>query len=107
MKIGIGILGPVLLLLDAVGGGWFAPVAIGSLAASHLVAFFRHYGVRGELRDSGAGARSFKPFGWLVLMHVIVVAGGAAALSGDSPLWAPLPIIAVKTAVDPAAHLRQ
>lgn len=107
IHLGIGILATVLLLLDAVGDGWFAPVAIGALAASHLVAFFRHYGVRGELRDSSAGVRSFKPFGWLVLMHVIVVAGGSAAMSGDSPVWAPLLIIAVKTAVDLAAHLRQ
>jgi hypothetical protein len=107
MNIGIGILATVLVLLEAVGGGWFGAVAIGALAASHLVAFFRHYGVRGELRDSGAWARSVKPLGWLFLMHGIVVAGGSAALSGDSPVWAPLLIIAVKTGVDLYAHFSQ
>ncbi|MSQ64409.1 MAG: hypothetical protein EXR33_11360 [Betaproteobacteria bacterium] len=105
--IGIAILGTGLQLLDAVGSGWFAPAAIVALATSHLLAFFRHYVDRGEFRDARLRVLTFKPFGWLALMHVIVVAGGSAVLYGDSPDWAPLLIIGVKTAVDLIGHLRE
>lgn len=105
--IGIAILGTGLRLLDEVGSSWFALVAIGALAASHLLAFFRHYAGRGGSSNASLPALTFRPFGWLVLMHVIVVAGGSAAMSGDSPVWAPVLVIGVKTAVDLIGHLRE
>jgi hypothetical protein len=105
--IGIAILGTGLLLLQEVGSGWFALAAIGALAASHLLAFFRHYAGRRGSGDASLPALTFRPFGWLVLLHTIVVAGGAAAMSGDWPVWAPILIIVVKTTVDLIAHLRE
>lgn len=105
--IGTAILATGLLLLQEVGSGWFAPAAIVALAASHLLAFFRHYAGRRGSSDASLSALTFRPFVWLVLLHVIVVAGGAAAMSGGSPVWAPLLIIGVKTAVDLVGHLRE
>ncbi len=101
--IGTAILATGLMLLQEVGSSWYAFLAIGALAASHLVAFFRHY----VDRDARLRVLTFKPLGWLLLMHVIIVAGGSAAMSGDWPVWAPLLIIAVKTTVDLIAHLKE
>ena len=100
-------LGAGLLLLKEVGKGWFAVVTIGGIAASHLLAFFRHYVGRGEFRDARLPILTFKPFGRLALLHVIIVAGGAAAMSGDSYVWAPILLICAKTAADLMGHLRE
>ena len=100
-------LGAGLLLLKEVGKGWFAVVTIGGIAASHLLAFFRHYVGRGDIRKANLPNLGFEPFSYLALMHVVVIAAGSAALSGASYAWVPLLVIAVKTAVDLLAHLRE
>lgn len=100
-------LGGGLLLLQEFGSGWFALASIGVLAAGHLIAFFRHYVGRAESRNASLLFLSFRPLAWLALLHVVVVAGGAAAMSGDSPVWAPLLLIGTKTAIDLFAHVRE
>lgn len=100
-------IGGGLLLLQELGSGWLALASIGALAAGHLVAFFRHYVGRGEFRNASLLFLSIKPIAWLALLQVIVVAGGAAAMSGDSPVWAPLLLIGVKTTTDLFGHVRE
>ena len=102
-----GFLGGGLLLLQEVGSGWFAFASIGALAAGHLIAFFRHYAGRGEFRNASMLFHSIRPLMWLALLQVVVVAGGAAAMSGDSPVWAPLLLIGAKTAIDLFGHIRE
>lgn len=100
-------LGGGLLLLQEVGSAWFALAAIGALAASHLLAFFRHYVGRGKFRAASLPVLGFKPFGRLALLQVVVVVGGAAATAGDAPVWAAVVLIGAKTVADLIGHLRE
>jgi hypothetical protein len=48
-----------------------------------------------------------KPYGRVVVLHLAILLGGAAATVLGSPLWALLALLGVKIGVDLKAHLEE
>lgn len=80
---------------------------LGALAASHLFSFFWNFLARGEYLRGGLQEHMMKPYGRVVVLHLTILVGGAAAMALGSPLWALLVLLAVKIAVDLRAHLKE
>lgn len=94
------------LWLDTIGaqGLW---LAVGVLAASHLFSFAWNYIGRGEYRVAGVSELMGKPYGRVVVLHLTIIFGGMGVQALGSPLWALLLLVALKTGIDVAAHLRE
>lgn len=86
---------------------WNLWLPLGALAASHLFSFFWNFLARGEYLRGGLQAQMMKPYGRVVVLHLAILIGGAAAMALGSPLWALLVLLAVKIAVDLRAHLKE
>ena len=90
------------------GSADWAPEAVGagvaSLVASHGVSFVVNY-LRRERAWAVASVEMFKPYGRVVLLHVVLFAGAALVAAGESPVWALALLVALKTALDLAVHL--
>jgi len=77
---------------------------LAALAASHLFSFAWNYLVRGEYRNASPQQLMFLPYGRVVVLHVSLLFGGMLVEALDSPLWALLLLIVLKTATDLRAH---
>lgn len=84
--------------VEAVGAGLL------SLVASHGVSFVMNY-LRRERAWAVASVEMFKPYGRVVLLHLVILAGGAIVRAGNSPVWALALLVVLKTALDLAVHL--
>src|SRR5688572_25571351 len=82
-------------------------IAVAAMAASHLFSFFWNTLWRGEFRRASLSDLMEQPYHRVVLLHVVVLAGGFAVAALGSPLWALLPLVAAKIALDLRAHLRE
>jgi hypothetical protein len=80
---------------------------LAALAASHLFSFGWNYLWRGEFRDAEIGKLMAQPYGRVVVLHLTILLGGFAATTLGSPLWALLLLLALKIAIDLAAHLKE
>lgn len=92
--------------IDTIGeqGLW---LAVGVLAASHLFSFFSNYILRGEYRAAGLRELMGKPYGRVVVLHLTILFGGIGVQALGSPVWALVLLVALKTGIDLAAHLRE
>ena len=84
--------------VEAVGAGLL------SLVASHGVSFVLNY-LRRERAWAVASAEMFKPYGRVVLLHVVILGGGAIVRAGGAPVWALALLVALKTGLDLTVHL--
>ena len=84
--------------LDVVGAGLVAMVA------SHGVSFVANY-LRREREWAVASIEMFKPYGRVVLLHVVILSGGWIVQGGGSPVWALALLVGLKTVLDLAVHL--
>jgi len=82
----------------------FAVVAV---AASHLFSFFWNFLWQGEFRRASLSELMEQPYHRVVVLHLVILAGGFAVAALGSPLWALIPLVAIKTALDVRAHLRE
>jgi hypothetical protein len=82
-------------------------MAVAAVAASHLFSFFWNYLWRGEFRRASVSDLMEQPYHRVVLLHVVILAGGFAVAALGSPLWALLPLVAIKIALDVRAHLKE
>jgi hypothetical protein len=80
---------------------------LGVLAASHLFSFFWNYFYRGEFRRAQLATLMMRPYGRVMVLHIAILAGGFAAQTLGSPVWALLLLLALKTGLDFAAHLKE
>jgi hypothetical protein len=92
----------VALLLSP-SGQLFALLA---LAASHGFSFAVNFLGAGEWRDAEAPALMKQPYARVVMLHLVILGGGAAALALGEPLAALILLVVMKIAVDVAAHRR-
>jgi hypothetical protein len=100
-----GLIEPVQWI-DTIGAqGLWLPVA--ALAASHLFSFLWNYVGRGEYRVASAPSLMGKPYARVVVLHLTIIFGGFGVQALGSPLWALLLLVALKTGIDLAAHLRE
>lgn len=74
-----------------------------SFFASHLVSFFIRLG-QGEFRARNPMEQMMQPYSRVVIMHLVVLFGGAAAIFMGAPLGALLILIGLKIALDLMAH---
>lgn len=81
--------------------------ALAALAASHVFSFLFNYLGRGEFRDASPAALMHAPYGRVIVLHVTIIFGGILTQALRSPLWALLPLIAFKIALDLLAHVRE
>jgi membrane glycosyltransferase len=82
-------------------------LALAALSTSHLISFAVNYLGRGEYREVAAEALMVRPYGRIVVLHVVIIIGGGIAMALHSPLWALLMLVALKIAMDLRAHLAE
>lgn len=85
------------------GEMWLAIVA---LLASHGVSFVRHYLIGGERREAEPERLMMRPYGRIVVMHVVVLGGAMIVQELGAPLGALMLLIALKTWLDLTSHHR-
>jgi hypothetical protein len=100
---GFAVIGPALEA--AAEQDLWLPVA--ALAASHLFSFFWNYVHRGEYRRTTPAALMVRPYVRVVALHFAIVVGGIGAMALGSPVSALVLLVAIKTGIDVAAHLRE
>jgi hypothetical protein len=97
------VLGPVARAT----ADWNLWLPLGALAASHVFSFFWNFVRRGEYLRARLQEQMMKPYGRVVVLHLAILLGGAAATVLGSPLWALLVLLGVKIVVDLKAHLKE
>ena len=101
-------LGHGVFLLAAFGSDDWSVRAVGaglaSMVASHGVSFVVNY-LRRERQWAVASAEMFKPYGRVVLLHIVILAGGWIVERGGAPIWGLALLVAMKTALDLAVHV--
>jgi hypothetical protein len=100
---GLAVLGPVARAT----ADWNLWLPLGALAASHVFSFFWNFVRRGEYLRARLQDQMMKPYGRVVVLHLAILLGGAAATVLGSPLWALLVLLGVKIVVDLKAHLKE
>ena len=80
---------------------------IGVLLASHLFSFFWNYLHRGEYRRAELKRLMARPYGRVLVLHVAIILGAFGAALLGSPLWALVLLVALKTALDLRAHVKE
>ena len=93
-------------LVSAVrGAGLTLPVA--ALVASHGFSFFHNYLGGGEYQRVFLPQLMFRPYGRIVVLHLTVLLGGFFVMALGQPVAAIVLLVALKTAIDLGAHLRE
>jgi hypothetical protein len=92
----------IALLLAPEGLLW--PLA--ALAASHGFSFAANFLGAGEWRKEQGMALMAQPYGRVVVLHLVILAGGALVLALGEPVWALVLLVLLKIGVDLAAHRR-
>lgn len=87
------------------GAGSLALVAL-VVAISHGVSFATNWLGRGEWRTASPLVETRAPYERVIVLHLTILGGAFAVALVGSPLWALAVMVAVKTAVDLGAHLR-
>lgn len=77
------------------------------LVASHFVSFVVNFLGRDEYRQIEAGELMHAPYKRIVVLHLTIILGAIAVSSLGQPIYALVILIATKTAIDAASHLRE
>ena len=76
-----------------------------ALVLSHGASFALNYLARGEWKAASPGAEMFKPYGRVVLLHIVILLGGFLVQLSGSGVLALVVLVALKTALDLGVHL--
>lgn len=93
---------PALLLSP---GGLLWPLL--ALAASHGLSFALNFLGAGEWRRIEPNVLMVQPYGRVIVLHLVIIAGGAVALALGAPLGALALLVLLKIGADLAAHRRE
>lgn len=74
------------------------------LSASHGYSYWRNYIGRGEYLAVPFTRLFWQPYARVIVMHLVILAGGALAAAMGSPLGALLVLVGLKTLIDLGAH---
>lgn len=89
----------------AAGAGVLPTEGVVALVLSHGASFVLNYLVGGEWRAATPGAEMFKPYGRVVLLHVVILAGGFLLETTGAGVLALALFVGLKTALDLGVHL--
>jgi len=90
----------------AVQGAGIAPAAWG-LALSHAVSFAFNYIGTGEYKSALVPELMFRPYGRVMVLHVVILGGGFLVQMLGSPLIPLALLVVLKTGLDLFGHLRE
>ena len=78
-----------------------------ALGLSHGVSFFQHYIGKGEIKRATLQQLMQQPYKRIVLLHLVIIAGGFAVMALGSPLPMLVLIVIGKIALDIHLHRRE
>jgi hypothetical protein len=81
-------------------------IAVAGLALSHGASLIVNWFGKREYERNDPSVQMFKPYGRVVVMHVVIVLGGFLALAFNGALPVLILLIVLKTAADVAAHVK-
>ncbi|NNE57440.1 MAG: hypothetical protein HKN36_04970 [Hellea sp.] len=81
-------------------------IAIGSLMISHIFSFWHNFLRRKEYSRRSSSEQMFKPYGRVVVMHLIIIFGGLLLMQTGSPDLLLIVLVAIKIVIDGWLHLR-
>jgi hypothetical protein len=81
--------------------------AMVALVLSHAVSFLWNFLIGGEFRRVGAMQLMAQPYSRVIVLHLVIILGGAATVAIGSPVAAIAVLVLVKTTIDVAAHTRE
>ena len=87
-----------------IAGIWPAALA---LAASHGVSFAFNYIGAGEYRTAQLAKLMTRPYGRVMVLHVVILGGGFLVQTLGAPLAAVAVLVVLKTGLDLVGHLRE
>jgi len=90
----------------AVQAAGVAPAAWG-LALSHAVSFALNYIGTGDYKSALVPALMFRPYGRVMVLHVVILGGGFLVAAFGSPLLPLALLVVLKTGLDLFSHLRE
>src|SRR2546430_13940696 len=92
--------------LHAVQAAGLWPHAL-ALAASHGVSFAFNYIGAGEYRTAALAKLMTRPYGRVMVLHVVILGGGFLVQALGAPLAAVAVLVVLKTGLDLGGHLRE
>lgn len=95
-----------MMFIDAIREAGIAPAAWG-LALSHGVSFAFNYIGAGQYKTALLPQLMFRPYGRVMVMHVVILVGGFLVQMLGSPVIALALLVVLKTGLDLVAHLRE
>lgn len=81
--------------------------AAAALALSHAVSFMLNYIGSGKYRTAELPVLMFRPYGRVMVLHVVILLGGFLVQLIGSPVPALALLVVLKTGLDLGAHLRE
>lgn len=78
--------------------------AILGLIASHGLSFVMNYLVGGEYRRTNISALMIRPYGRIVLLHIVLIFGGFLAMATGEKRFALVLLVVIKIGMDILAH---
>ena len=81
--------------------------ALLALVISHGVSFVVNYLVPRAYEEAVAAKLMFRPYGRVVVLHIVILVGGFAAQFSGEPLVALVLLVVLKIVIDLAAHLHE
>lgn len=100
-----GFPGPTAFF-HAVQGAGIWPAAL-ALAASHGVSFAFNYIRGGEYRTAQLAKLMARPYGRVMVLHVVILGGGFLVQALGAPVAAIALLVVLKTGLDLAGHVRE
>jgi len=100
-----GLPGPTAFF-HAVQGAGIWPAAL-ALAASHGVSFAVNYIGAGEYRTAALAKLMTRPYGRVMVLHVVIIGGGFLVQTLGAPVAAIALLVVLKTGLDLVGHLRE
>lgn len=76
----------------------------GSFFVSHLISMFINFYGKQEYLERDPGTQMFMPYSRVMIMHFVVIIGGALIMAFGQPLFALILLVILKIFVDMVAH---
>lgn len=74
------------------------------LILSHLISMAIYFYGKGEFKTRSPNAQMFVPYGRVVLMHIVIIIGGALVAAFGAPVLALILLVLLKIGIDIFAH---
>jgi hypothetical protein len=81
-------------------------IAVAGFALSHAVSLLVNWFGKREYERNDPAAQMFKPYGRVVIMHIVIILGGGIVLAFNGALAVLILLIVLKTGTDVVAHVK-